>query len=106
MSARQPHKTASAVVCSHCDAAPRLSARAAKQTSLSLCSLSSGRCGGNYAAVSPGWSLTARGAAGEEVRGHLPLPLHLDDTATVQLVSVADQHMVQVCGHLREDRGI
>lgn len=90
-------QAAAAGACSHRDAAPRLSAQAAEQTSLSLCSLSS---------VSPGRSLTARGAAGEEVRGHLALPLHLDDTATVQLVSVADQHMVQVCGHLREDRGI
>lgn len=38
--------------------------------------------------------LTARGTAGEEVSGHLPLALHLDNTSTVQLVSVVDQHMV------------
>lgn len=50
--------------------------------------------------------LTAWGAAGEEVSGHLSLPLHLDNTSTVQLVSVFDQHVVQVCGHLREDTDI
>lgn len=53
-----------------------------------------------------GLSLTARGTAGEEVSGHLPLPLHLDNPSAVQLVSVVDQHVVQVCGHLREDMDI
>lgn len=50
--------------------------------------------------------LTARGTASEEVSGHLPLPFHLDDTSTVQLVSVVDQHVVQVSGHLREGADI
>lgn len=51
-------------------------------------------------------SLTARGTAREEVSSHLSLPLHLDNTSTVQLISVVDQHVVQVCGHLREDTDI
>lgn len=51
-------------------------------------------------------SLTAWGTTGEEVSGHLPLPLHLDHTSTFQLVSVVDQHVVQVCGHLRKDADI
>lgn len=45
-------------------------------------------------------------AAGEEVSGHLALPLHLDETPTVQLVPIAVQHMVKVCGHLTEDTDI
>lgn len=45
-------------------------------------------------------------AAGEEVSGHLAFPLHLDETATVQLVSIAVQHVVKVCGHLTKDTDI
>lgn len=45
-------------------------------------------------------------ATGEEVSGHLALPLHLHKTATVQLVSIVVQHMVKVCGHLTEDTDI
>lgn len=45
-------------------------------------------------------------ATGEEVSGHLALPLHLDKTATVQLVSIADKHVVKVCGHLTADTDI
>lgn len=45
-------------------------------------------------------------ATGEEVSGHLALPLHLDKTATVQLVSIADKHVVKVGGHLTADTDI
>lgn len=51
-------------------------------------------------------TLPGLGATGEEVRGHLALPLHLDETSTVQLVSVAVQHVVKVCGHLTDDTDI
>ena len=72
----------------------------------SLCCSLSCQCNGSHSVGSPALLLTARGTAGEEVSGHLPLPLHLDDTSVVQLVSVVDQHVVQVCGHLREDTDI
>jgi len=81
----------------------RASVLIAELTTQSLCSL----CRTNAVGVtllSAGLSLTARGTASEEVSGHLPLPLHLDNTPTVQLVSVVDQHVVQVCGHLGENR--
>lgn len=56
-------------------------------------------------AARPCRSLAVRGAAGEEVGGHLALSLHLDQAAKIQLVAVADQHVAQVCGHLRGRRG-
>ena len=51
-------------------------------------------------------SLATRGTTGEEVSGHLSFPLHLDNSSAVQLVSVAGQHVVQVCGHLGEGTDI
>lgn len=56
--------------------------------------------------LSPPLTLPARRATGEEVSGHLALPLHLDKTAAVQLVSIAVKHVVKVCGHLTEDTDI
>lgn len=73
--------------------------------SVSLCSL--WRISGVGVTLrSNGLSLTTWGAAGEEVSGHLSLPLHLDDTSTFQLVSIVGQHVVQVCSHLRDDTDI
>lgn len=75
-------------VCSHC-----ASVLIAELTTQSLCSL----CLVSAVGVTLRSSfllLTAWRAAGEEVSGHLPLPLHLDNTSTVQLVSVVDQHVV------------
>ena len=87
-------------VCSH-----RASVLIAELTTQPLCSLCLvSAVGVTLQSASP--LLTARGAAGEEVSGHLALPLHLDNTSTVQLVSVVDQHVVQVGGHLRENTDI
>ena len=54
-----------------------------------------------------GRSLTALGPAGEEVGGHLPLALHLDHAAVVQLVAPVHQHVLQVRRHLGDhvDKG-
>lgn len=54
----------------------------------------------------PPFTLSRLRAAGEEVSGHFALPLHLDETSTVQLVSVAVQHVVKVRGHLTKDTDI
>lgn len=75
-------------VCSHCD-----SVLIAELTAQSLCGVWLVSAVG-VTLRSASLSLTARGTAGEEVSGHLPLPLHLDNTSTVQLVSVVDQHVV------------
>lgn len=54
----------------------------------------------------PPFTLSRLRAAGEEVSGHFALPLHLDETSTVQLVSIAVQHVVKVRGHLTKDTDI
>lgn len=54
----------------------------------------------------PPFTLSRLRAAGEEVSGHFALPLHLDETSTVQLVSIAVQHVVKVRGHLSKDTDV
>lgn len=53
--------------------------------------------------ATPHLTLPRLRAAGEEVSSHFALSLHLDQTSTVQLVSIAVQHVVKVCGHLTKD---
>lgn len=84
--------SAGPVFCPQC-VSHRASVLIAELTTQSLCSL----CLISAVGVtlrSACLSLTARGTAGEEVSGHLSLPLHLDNTSMVQLVSVVDQHVV------------
>lgn len=87
---------ASAVICS------RLHSASLLKWVLTLGCLCSLCCG----APTHTHTLPSLRAAGEEVSGHLAFPLHLDETATVQLVSIAVQHVVKVCGHLTKDTDI
>lgn len=46
--------------------------------------------------------LTVGGSVVQEVSGHLTLAFNFYNPSTLQLVTFTGQHLVQVCGHLRE----